>query len=98
MIVFDVYIKCVSILEFKRQSPVAGDLYRPAPLLFGKQQMKAGAGVVHIFDFICRIKPIQYRFYFGSMLGLYAFTGSIVEKIFQTFMDKRFYHELYCNQ
>jgi hypothetical protein len=32
--------------------------------------MKAGAGVVHIFDFICRIKPIQYRFYFGSILGL----------------------------
>jgi hypothetical protein len=32
------------------------------------------------------------------MLGLYAFTGSIVEKIFQAFMDKRFYHGLRCNQ
>jgi hypothetical protein len=41
MIVFNVHIKCVSILKFKRQSPVAGDLYRPAPLRFGKQQMKA---------------------------------------------------------
>jgi hypothetical protein len=98
MIVFDVYIQCVSILKFKRQSPVAGDLYRPAPLLLWKQQMKAGAGVVHILDFIRRIKPIQHRFQFGSMLGLYVFTGSIVEKIFQTFMDKRFDHGPYCNQ
>ena len=28
------------------------------------------------------------------MIGLYTFKGTIVEKIFQTFMHKRFYHGL----
>jgi hypothetical protein len=34
---------------------------------------------IHILYFICRIKPIQYRHQYGSMLGLDAFMGSIVE-------------------
>ena len=37
MIIFDVYIKRVSILKIKGQSPVAGDFYRPAPLCFGRR-------------------------------------------------------------
>ncbi len=62
MIVFDVYVKCVSILKFKRQTPVAGDLYRPTSFCFGKQQMKAGAGVVHIPDFVAhRVMIHQWR-------------------------------------
>ncbi|OPY16685.1 MAG: hypothetical protein A4E69_00190 [Syntrophus sp. PtaB.Bin138] len=97
MIIFDVYIQRVSILKIKGQSPVAGDFYRLAPLCFGKQQMKAGSREVHILNFICCIKSIQYGFQFGSMLGLYALTGSIIEKIFQTLVSKRFYHEPYCN-
>ena len=59
--------------------------------------MKAGAGVAHVLDFICRIQPIQYRLSFGSVFGLYSFAISIVEKIFHAFMDKRFYHGLRCN-
>ena len=38
MIIFDGYIKRVSILKLEGQSPVAAGFFRPAPLCFGKQQ------------------------------------------------------------
>ena len=85
---------CIITVKTESDPPIPADPYRPCSLFFSLKLMQSKTGQVHVLRPRRRIQTVKYPAQPCSMLKINSAADTIIEKILQTFMLKRF-NQLY---
>lgn len=92
MIIFIIHVEGVTVSETKGDPPIGGDLYGPPSIFLWFQQVKSGAGIRHISNFVRSIEAVENVGQLIRMLRLDASFGTIGEEFFESAVNERDNH------